>query len=112
MFSCFFMPSNLNSFNFLKSTLTTNSMPTLFMNSNECDCPAQTDFRLGEHEQLDKSELRHAGNSIEVSRHSTAKLNIMKTDKYNYPIKREVVDDNIKIEVLDEIATDKAKINF
>ena len=108
MFSCFFMPSNLNSFNFLKSTLTTNSMPTLFMNSNECDCPAQTDFRLGEHEQLDKSELRHAGNSIEVSCHSTAKLNIMKTDKYNYPIKR----DNIKIEVLDEIATDKAKINF
>jgi hypothetical protein len=46
-------------------------MPTLFMNSNECDCPAQTDFRLGKHELLDKYELRHVGNSIEVSRHST-----------------------------------------
>ena len=61
---------------------------------------------------MDKSVLHHTVNRIEVSRHSTAKLNIMKTDKYNYPIKREVVDDNIKIEVLDEIATDKAKINF
>ena len=44
-------------------------------NSNECDRPAKTDFRLGEHEKLDKSELRHAGNPIEVSRHSKAKLN-------------------------------------
>ena len=61
---------------------------------------------------MDKSELCHVGNRIEVSRHSTAKLNKMKTDKYNYPIKREVVDDNIKMEVPDEIATDKAKINF
>ena len=69
-------------------------------------------MRLGEHEKLDKSELRHAGNRIEVSRHCTAKLNKIKTDKYKGPIKREVVDDNIKIEVPDEIATDKAKINF
>ena len=36
----------------------------------------------------------------------------MKTDKYKDPIKREVVDDNIKMEVPDEIATDMAKINF
>ncbi len=79
-------------------------------NSNECDRPAKTDFRLGEHEKLDKSELRHVGNRIEVSRHSTAKLNKMKTDKYKDPIKREVVevDDNIKMEVPDEIATDIA----
>ena len=34
----------------------------------------------------------------------------MKTDKYKDPIKREVVDDNIKIEVHDEIATDIAKL--
>ena len=63
---------------------------------------------------MDKSELRHVGNRIEVSRHSTAKLNKMKTDKYKDPIKREVVevDDNIKMEVPDEIATDMAKINF
>ena len=52
---------------------------------------------------MDKSELRHVGNCIEVSRHSTAKLNKMKTDKYKDPIKREVVevDDNIKMEVPD-----------
>ena len=49
-------------------------------NSNECDRPAKTDFRLGKHEKLDKSELCHAGNRTEVSRHSTAKLNKMKTD--------------------------------
>ena len=30
----------------------------------------------------------------------------MKTEKYKDPIKHEVVDDNIKIEVPDEIATD------
>ena len=48
---------------------------------------------------------------IEVSRHSTAKLNKMKMDKYN-PIKHEVEDDNIKIEVLDEIATDMHKHLF
>ena len=81
-------------------------------NSNESDRPAKTDFRLGKHEKLDKSELRYAGNCIEVSRHSTAKLNKMKTEKYTDPIKREVVDDNIKMEVPDEIATDKGKINF
>ena len=75
-------------------------MPTLFMYSIECDCPAQTDFRLGKHEKLDKSELRHGGNSTKVSRHSTAKLNIMKTDIHNYSIKREVVDDNIKMDRL------------
>ena len=75
--------------------------------SNECDRPAKTDFRLGEQGKLDKSELRHTGNHIEVSRHSTAKLNKMKTDKYKGPIKREVVDDNIKMEV-----PDMAKINF
>ena len=48
---------------------------------------------------MDKSELRHVGNRIEVSRHSMAKLNEMKTDKYKDPIKREVVgvDDNIKM---------------
>ena len=56
---------------------------------------------------MDKSKLRHAGNPIEVSRHSTAKLNKMKTDKYKGPIKREVVDDNIKMEV-----PDMAKIYF
>ena len=49
---------------------------------------------------------------MEVSRHSTAKLNKMKTDKYKDPIKHEIVDDNIKKEVPDEIATDKAKINL
>ena len=54
---------------------------------------------------MGKSELWHTGNRIEVICHSTAKLNKMKTDKYN-PIKHEVVDDNIKIEVPDEIATD------
>ena len=70
-------------------------------NSNECDRPAKTDFRLGEHEKMDISKLRHAGNPIEVSRHSTSKLNKMKTDKYKGPIKREVVDDNIKMEVPD-----------
>ena len=58
---------------------------------------------------MDKAELRHTGNCIEVGRHSTAKLNKMKMDKYKDPIKREVVDDNIKIEVHDEIATDMAK---
>ena len=52
---------------------------------------------------MDKSELCHTGNRIEVSRHSTAKLNKMKTDKYKYPIKREVPD---------EIATDMAKNTF
>ena len=38
----------------------------------------------------------------------------MKTDKNKDPIKREVVevDDNIKMEGPDEIATDMAKINF
>ena len=69
-------------------------------------------YRLGEHEKLEKSELRHGGNRIEVSRHSKAKLNKMKTDKYKDSIKREVVDDNIKMEVPNEIATDMAKINF
>ena len=44
--------------------------------------------------------------------HSTAKLNKMKTEKYTDPIKREVVDDNINMEVPVEIATDKGKINF
>ena len=61
---------------------------------------------------MDKSELRRTGNRIEVSRHSTAKLNKMKMDKYKDPIKREVVDDNIKMEVPDGIATDTAKIYF
>ena len=56
-------------------------------------------------EKLGQSELCHTGNRIEVIRHSTAKLNRMKTDKYN-AIKHEVEDDNIKIEVPDEIATD------
>ena len=51
------------------------------------------------------------GNHIEVSRHSTAKLNKMRKDKYKDPIKREVVDDNIKMEVPDEAATDMAKKN-
>ena len=36
----------------------------------------------------------------------------MKTDKYKDPIKREVVYDNIKMEVPNEIATDMAKIYF
>ena len=38
----------------------------------------------------------------------------MKTDNYKNPIKREVVevDDNIKMEGPDEIATDMAKNNF
>ena len=35
----------------------------------------------------------------------------MKTDKYNHTIKREVVDDNIKMEVPDETATDMHKNN-
>ena len=52
---------------------------------------------------MDKSKLRHAGNPIEVSRHSTAKLNKMKTDKYKGPIKREVVDDIIKWKFLMEL---------
>ena len=73
--------------------------------SNDCDRPAKTVFRLGEQGKLGKSELCHTGNCIDVSRNSTAKLNKMKTDKYN-PIKHEVVDDNIKIEVPDEIVTD------
>ena len=60
-------------------------------NSNECDSPAKTDFRLVKHEKLDKSELCHAGNCIEVSCHNTG-------------------NDNIKMEVPDEIATDKEKI--
>ena len=71
----------------------------------------KTDFRLGEQGKLGKSELCHTGNCIEVIRHSTAKLNKMKTDKYN-PIKHEVEDDNIKIEVPDEIATDMHKNLF
>ena len=33
----------------------------------------------------------------------------MRKDKYKDPIKREVVDDNIKMEVPDEAATDMAK---
>ena len=74
--------------------------------SNECDCPAKTDFRLGKQGNWDILnfailEIVH----IEVIRHSTAKLNKMKTDKYN-PIKHEVEEDNIKIEVPDEMATD------
>ena len=36
----------------------------------------------------------------------------MRKAKYKDPIKREVVDDNIKMEVPDEIATDMAKNNF
>ena len=36
----------------------------------------------------------------------------MKTDKYKDPIKHEVVDDNIKMEVPNEIATEMGKINF
>ena len=61
---------------------------------------------------MDKSELRHIGNRIKDSRHSTAKLNKMKMDKYKDPIKHEVVDDNIKVEVPDEISTNIAKTNF
>ena len=34
----------------------------------------------------------------------------MRKVKYKDPIKREVVDDNIKMEVPDEIATDMAKL--
>ena len=79
--------------------------------SNECDRPAITDFRLGEQGKLSKSELCHTCNRIEVIRHSTAILNKMKTDKYN-PIKHGVVDDNNKIEVPDEIATDMQKKLF
>ena len=79
--------------------------------SNECDCPAKTDFRQGEQGKLSKSELCHTGNRIEVIHHSTAKLNKMKTDKYNQ-IKHGVVDDNIKLEVPDEIATDMHKNLF
>ena len=37
-----------------------------------------------------------------------AKLNQMKTDKYKDLMKREVVVDNIKMEIPDEIATEKA----
>ena len=59
---------------------------------------------------MDKSELHHTVNRIEVSRHSTAKLNKMINDKYKDPIKSEVVDDNIKMEVPDEIATEMAKV--
>ena len=51
------------------------------MNSNECDRPVETDFRLGEQGKLDKSELRPTGNCIEGGRHSTAKIIRMKTDK-------------------------------
>ena len=36
----------------------------------------------------------------------------MRKDKYKDPIKREVVYDNIEMEVPDEIATDMAKNNF
>ena len=36
----------------------------------------------------------------------------MRKDKYKDPIKREVVDDNIKMEVPDEAATDMAKKNL
>ena len=36
----------------------------------------------------------------------------MKTDKYKDPIKSEVVDDNIKMEVPYEIATEMAKVDF
>ena len=61
---------------------------------------------------MDKSVLHHTVNCIEVSRHSTAKLNKMINDKYKDPIKSEVVDDNIKMEVPDEIATEMAKVNF
>ena len=77
-------------------------------NSNECDRPAKTDLRLGEHEKLEKSELCHVGNHIKVSRHRMAKLNQMKIDKYKDLMKREVVVDNIKMEIPDEIATEKA----
>ena len=79
--------------------------------SNECDRPAKTDFRLSEQGKFGKSELCHTGNRFEVIRHSTAKLNKMKMDKYN-PIKHGVVDDNIKFEVPDEIATDMPKNLF
>ena len=61
---------------------------------------------------MDKSELRRVFNCIEVGRHSSAKLIKMKTDKYNVPIKREVVDDNIIMKVPDEIAKDMAKKQF
>ena len=61
---------------------------------------------------MDKSELHHTVNRIEVSRQSTAKLNKMKTDKYKDLIKSEVVDDNIKLEAPDEIATELAKVNL
>ena len=64
-------------------------------NLNECDRPVKTDFRLGQPGKLDKSELHHTVNRIEVRRHSTAKLNKMKTDKYKDPIKSKVIDDNI-----------------
>ena len=66
-------------------------------NSNECDRPAKTDFRLGKHEKFDRSQFRHAGNRIEVSRHSTAKLNKRKTNQYKDSIQPEVVDDDIKM---------------
>ena len=36
----------------------------------------------------------------------------MINDKYKDPIQSEVVDDNIKMEVPDEIATEMAKVNF
>ena len=61
---------------------------------------------------MGKSELHHTVNRIEVSRHSMAKPNKMKTDKYKDPIKSEVVDDNIKLKVPDEIATEMAKIDL
>ena len=51
---------------------------------------------MGEQGKLSKSEICHTGNRIEVIRHSTAKLNKIKTKKYN-PIEHEVVYDNIKI---------------
>ena len=60
---------------------------------------------------MGQSELCHTSNRIEVIRHSTAKLNKMKTDKYN-SIKHEVEDDNIKVEVPDEIATGMHKNLF
>ena len=46
-------------------------------NSNECDRQEKTYYGLGEHVKIDKSELCHVGNRIEVIRHSTAKLNKM-----------------------------------
>jgi hypothetical protein len=71
------------------------------VNSSECDHHAKTDFRLGEQGKLDRSQLCHTGNRFKVGLHSTARLNKMKTDKYNDPIKRKIVDGNIKMEFLD-----------